>query len=46
MAEERIAPLLAVGDHVDAGRDLALDRLVHGPVLDLLEPRVVDLARV
>src|SRR5439155_25446662 len=37
VAEERVAPLLAVGDHIEPRRLLERDGLVHGLVLDALE---------
>ncbi len=57
MAEEGVAPHLAVRHHVEAGRLLVLHRRVHGPVLERLElggprllaveagPRVLQLVR-
>ena len=43
VAEERVAPHLAVGDDVEAGRFLQRDGLVDGAVLDGLELRRRDL---
>jgi len=39
MAEERVAPHLAIGDDVEAGILLQGDRFVDGPILDALEFR-------
>ena len=38
VAEERVAPQLAVGDHVEPGLLLQADRVVDRTVLDPLEP--------
>ena len=46
MAEERVAPQLAVGDHVEPGLLLQRDRLVHRPILDLLERGGAKLAHL
>src|SRR6202022_2255659 len=40
---ERVAPHLAIGDHVDPCQHLGLDRLVDGAVLEALELGRVDL---
>src|SRR5574341_98190 len=44
MAEERVAPQLAVADDVEARGLLQGDRLVHGAVLDALERRGTQAA--
>ena len=46
VAEERVAALLAVGDHIDAGVFLHSDRGLDVLVFLVFEPRRVQLARV
>jgi hypothetical protein len=44
MAEERIAPHFAIGDHVQARLRLQGNSLIDGAIFDLLELGIADLA--
>jgi hypothetical protein len=46
VTKERIAPKFTISDDIDSGLDLRLDRCIDGTVLDRLELRLAQIARL